>query len=160
MRILLKNPPDTLRLGALGMKKMIRQTLEALLVILLFPQLFVFLYYFSPVIHGPGSLGLIKHLLVLGLTMAQLFCPVLFLLYWGMSTLNQQERRAGASFLICFITGYLCLIGWNKIIFETFSTTWGSLPLFICSAGVGLYHYFKDPGHIAPRKPELFLATD
>lgn len=142
------------------MKKKVRQNLEALLVILLFPQLFVFLYYFFPIIKGPGSLGLIKHMLLLGLVISQLTCPVLYLLYWAITTLNHEQRYAGTSFLLCLFTGFLGIIAWNKLIFENFSLAWAWLPLLICSGGVGLYHYFKDPGHIAPRKPELFLSPD
>jgi hypothetical protein len=142
------------------MKKILKQQFEALLVILLFPQLFVLLYFFYPTIQGPGSFGLLKQLLLLGLTISQLFAPLFYLLYWAVTTLNREQRRAGTSFLLCAFAGYLCLIVWNKLIFENFSTTWGLLPLFICSGGVGLYHYFKDPGHIAPRKNELFLSPD
>jgi len=142
------------------MKKILKQQFEALLVILLFPQLFVLLYFFFPTIRGPGSFGLLKQLLLLGLAISQLFAPIFYLLYWAVTTLNKEQRRAGTSFLLSAFAGYLCLIVWNKMIFESFNTTLGLIPLFICSGGVGLYHYFKDPGHIAPRKNELFLSPD
>lgn len=142
------------------MKKILKQQFEAVLVILLFPQLFVLLYFFFPTIRGPGSFGLLKNLLVLGLTISQLFAPLLYLLYWGITTLNHEKRRAVPSFLLCATTGYLGLIAWNKMIFENFSYSWGLIPLLICSGGVGLYYYFKDKKNIARPKPELFLARD
>jgi len=142
------------------MNNTLKSNLEAVLVILLFPQLFVFLYFFFPTLRGADCLSMMKPLILLGLTISRLAGPILYILYWGITLLNRDKRRAGLSFLLCAITGYLGVIAWNHFIFENFSYSWGLLPVLICSGGVGLYHYFKDAHHIARPKPELFLSRE
>jgi hypothetical protein len=142
------------------MKSILKSNLEALLAILLFPQIFVLLYFLIPTIKGAEGFSMIKHLLNLGFSISRVGAPVLYMLYWAITTLNQNQRRAGISFLICSVTGYLSLIAWNHYIFQNFSYGWGLLTVLLCSGGVGFYHYFKDPNHHAPRKQELFLSSD
>lgn len=142
------------------MKKILNPLLEAAVAILLFPQLFVFFYFFIPTLRGADSLSMMNPLILLGLTISRLAGPVLYILYWVITILNRDKPRGVATFLICTITGYLCVIAWNHYIFTNFSYFWSIIPVLLCSGGVGLYHTFKDKIHMAPRKPELFLATD
>jgi hypothetical protein len=148
------------------MKSILKSNVEAVVAIILFPQIFVFLYFFFPTIRGADSLGMIKPLIILGLTISRLAGPILYALYWGITLLNRDKRRGVASFFICMVTGYLCVAAWNHYVWENFSYSWGLLPVFICSGGVGLYHFFKGKSYLelksylAPRKQELFLSPD
>jgi hypothetical protein len=142
------------------MKSILKSLLEAAVVILLIPQIFVFLYFFLPTIRSVESLGLFKPLVLLGLTISRLAGPILYILYLAISAINREKRRGFLSFVICTITGYLCVVAWNLVIFKNFSYGWSLLPILICSGGVGIYQLFQDKEKLARTKPELFLASE
>lgn len=142
------------------MKSILKSLIEAAVVILLIPQLFVFLYFFLPTVRGSDSLSLFKPLLLLGLTISRLAGPILYILYLVICAVNRERRRAMVSFFICAMTGYLCVVAWNLVIFKNFSYAWGVLPVLICSGGVGLYQLFQDKDRVAKAQPELFLASE
>jgi hypothetical protein len=72
------------------MKKIFNPLLEAAAVILLFPQLFVFFYFFIPTLRGADSLSMMNPLILLGLTISRLAGPVLYILYWVITNLNRD----------------------------------------------------------------------
>ena len=142
------------------MKAILKSILEALAVILLVPQLFVFLYFFWPTVRGVDGWGMMKELMALGFSVSRLAGPILYILYLVIVSLNRDKRRSLLSFLICFATGYASVIAWNVFIYKSFSYAWGALPVLICSMGVAAHELFKDGSILAKPKPELFLASD
>lgn len=141
-------------------RAIIKSLLEAAAVILLVPQLFVFLYFFWPTVRGVDGWGMMKSLLVLGLSIARVAAPALYLLYLALASINREKRRSFCSFLLCLTTGYALLVAWNLFIYKNFSYLWGTVPIFLCSSGVVIYQLLKDGALLAKPKPELFLASD
>lgn len=141
------------------MKAILKSLLEAVAVILLVPQLFVFLYFFWPTIRGADGWGMMKSLLLFGLTLSRIAGPILYILYLVITSINREKRRSVWSFLICTTVGYAAVIIWNIFVYKSFSYAWGLLPVIICSAGVVAYQILKDKSILANPKPELFLAS-
>jgi hypothetical protein len=142
------------------MKAILKSLLEAAAVILLVPQLFVFMYFFWPTIHGADGWGMMKSLVIFGLTLSRIAAPILYILYLVIVCINREKRRSVWSFLICAATGYATVITWNLLIYKSFSCVWALLPVIICSSGVVAYQLLKDKSILAHPKPELFLASD
>jgi hypothetical protein len=142
------------------MKAILQSLLEAVAVILLVPQLFVFLYFFWPTIHGYDGRGMITSLIVFGFSISRIAGPFLYILFLVITALNRDKRRHVASFLICTCSGYAAVVAWNVFIFENFSYAWGLLPVLLCSAGVSAYQFLRDTSIMAPPPPELFLSSD
>ena len=141
------------------MKAILKSLLEAVAVILLVPQLFVFLYFFWPTIRGADGWGMMKSLVIFGLTLSRIAGPILYILYLVITSINREKRRNVWSFLICSTAGYASVIIWNIFVYKSFSYVWGLLPVIICSAGVVAYQILKDKTLMANPKPELFLAS-
>ncbi|MEI7945120.1 MAG: hypothetical protein WCJ02_00410 [bacterium] len=142
------------------MKAIIQSLLEAAAVILLVPQLFVFMYFFWPTIHGADGWGMMKSLVIFGLTLSRIAGPILYILYLVITSINREKRRSAWSFLVCTTVGYASVITWNLLIYKSFSYAWSLLPVLICSSGVVAYQILKDKSILANPKPELFLASD
>lgn len=142
------------------MKAILRSLLEAAAVILLVPQIFVFLYFFWPTIRGADGWGMMKSLVIFGLTLSRIAGPILYILYLVIAAINREKRRSVLSFLICTSAGYASVITWNLLVYKSFSYAWALLPVLICSSGVVVYQILKDKSVLANAKPELFLATD
>lgn len=142
------------------MKALLKSLLEAVAVILLVPQLFVFLYFFWPTIRGADGWGMIKALLVFGFSLSRMAGPILYILFLVITAINREKRRSVSSFLICTLTGYASVIAWNVFVYKSFSYVWGLFPVLICSSGVVVYQLFKDKSVLAKPEPELFLARE
>jgi hypothetical protein len=142
------------------MKDILKSLLEAAAVILLVPQLFVFMYFFWPTIHGADGWGMMKSLVIFGLTLSRIVAPILYILYLVIVSINREKRRSVSSFLLCTLAGYASVIAWNVYIYESFSYAWALLPVLICSSGVGAYQLLKDKSILANPKPDLFLASN
>lgn len=142
------------------MKALLKALLEAVAVIILVPQLFVFMYFFWPTIHGVDGGGMMKSLILFGLAISRIAGPILYILYLVIVSINREKRRSAWSFLICAVTGYASVIAWNVWIWKNFSYAWAVLPVLLCSSGVVAYQILKDASIMAKPKPELFLASD
>ena len=142
------------------MKALLKSFLEAVAVILLVPQLFVFMYFFYPTIRGVDGGGMMKSLIVFGLSLSRITGPILYLLFLAITVINRKKRRSLCSFLVCTTVGYATVITWNVFVYKSFSYAWGLFPVLICSSGVVLYQLFKDASILAKPKPELFLSRD
>ncbi len=142
------------------MKAILKSLLEATAVILLVPQLFVFMYFFWPTIRGADGWGMMKSLVIFGLTLSRIVGPLLYILYLVIVSLNRGKRRSICSFLICTTAGYASVIAWNMLVYKSFSYAWALLPVLICSSGVVVYQILKDTSILAKPKSELFLAND
>lgn len=142
------------------MKAILKSIFEALAVILLVPQLFVFLYFFWPTVRGVDGWDMMKTLIALGFSVSRLAGPILYILYLVIVSVNRDKRQCVLSFVICFVTGYASVIAWNLFVYKNFSYAWGVLPVLICSLGAAAYQLFKDASILAKPKPELFLAND
>jgi hypothetical protein len=140
------------------MKAILKSLLEAVAVILLVPQLFVFLYFFWPTIRSADGWGMMKSLVIFGLILSRLAGPVLYVLYLVITSINREKRRSVWSFLICTFVGYVSVTAWNIFIYKSFSYAWALFPVLICSSGVVAYQILKDKTIMANPKPELFLA--
>ncbi|MEI6646663.1 MAG: hypothetical protein WCP12_11565 [bacterium] len=141
------------------MKAIFKSLLEAGVVILLVPQLFVSLYFFWPTIHGADGWGMMKSLVIFGLTLSRIASPILYILYLVITSINREKRRSLWSFLICTLVGYASVIVWNIFVYKSFSYAWALLPVILCSSGVVAYQILKDKALMANPKPELFLAS-
>ena len=103
------------------MKELLKSLLEAAAVILLVPQLFVFMYFFWPTIRGADGWGMMKSLVIFGLTLSRIAGPILYILYLVIVSINREKRRSVISFLLCALAGYATVIAWNVYIYENFS---------------------------------------
>lgn len=142
------------------MKAILKSLLEAAAVILLVPQLFVFMYFFWPTIHGADGWDMLKSLVIFGLSLSRIAGPILYILYLVIVSINREKRRSVWSFLVCATAGYASVLMWNLLIYKSFSDVWALLPVLICSSGVVAYQLLKDKSILANPKPELFLSSD
>jgi len=144
------------------MKNTLKAAGEALVLILLLPQIFIFLYFFWGTVRiGINGLGMMKELALLGLSASQLSAPFLYLLYLLICRLNREKAHCLATFLICLAAGYAGVAAWNLIVFPNFSYVWGILPVLICSGGTSAYMALRDKErHIPSYGGELFLAKE
>lgn len=144
------------------MKPILKTVAEVLLLILLLPQIFVFLYFFwSTVRIGFGGFGMMKDLASLGLAISLMSAPFLYVLYFAIRRVNRDKARGLATFLICLVSGYAGVVAWNVFIFENFSYFWGLIPVLICSGGTALYIVLREKERqIPPYGGDLFLANE
>ena len=145
------------------MKNILKSLAEALILILLLPQLFVSLYFFWNTIKiGVDGFGMMKDLAILGLTISRLAAPFLYLLYLLVRHVNRKKGRGLATFLICWTAGYGGVIAWNLLIFDgNFSYFWSILPVTLCSGGAAAYVALRGKQIFAhARRGDLFLAGD
>ena len=144
------------------MKATLKTIAEAIVLILLLPQIFVLLYFFwSTVRIGVDGLGMMKELALLGLTVSRVGAPFLYLLYFIIRRVNREKAHCLATFLICAAVGYSGVVAWNLAVFPNFSYAWGILPVLICSGGAAAYMALRDKESQMPTYGgDLFLAKD
>jgi len=144
------------------MKNTFKAIAEAIVLVLLLPQIFVFLYFFWGTVKiGFDGLLMMKELSLLGLSAPRVGAPFLYLLFFVIRHINREKARCLATFLICLAVGYAGVIAWNLAIFESFSYIWGLLPVLICSGGTSAYMALRDKERELPSYGgELFLAKD
>jgi len=145
------------------MKNTLKTIAEAIALILILPQLFVFLYFFWGTVRvGFDGFGMMKHLALLGLSASRLSAPFLYLLYFLICRINREKARCLATFLICLVSGYAGVVAWNLVVFPNFSYVWGIIPVLICSGGTAGYMALRDKERSFPSyiRGELFLAKD
>ena len=137
------------------MKAWQRISLEVLTVILLVPQVFVYLYYFRLLFTGGNRLGLLKALFLYGATVSWVSAPFLALLALLSHVLLQVRVRWTWTFLFCMAAGYLWVAAWNLFVFDMFSYVWAALPVVLCSAGYAVYAAARALYHesLLPSKP-------
>ena len=145
------------------MKNILKSLAEALVLILLLPQLFVFLYFFWGTVRiGTDGVGMMKDLAILGFTLARMSAPFLYLLYLLVRHVNRQKGQPLATFIICWVAGYGGVIAWNLLIFDgNFSYFWSILPVTLCSGGAAASIALRGKKIFASaRRGDLFLAED
>ena len=144
------------------MKNILKATLEALVLILLLPQIFILLYFFWGTVKvGIDGLGMMKELIRLGFSISRLSAPFLYLLYFLIRRVNREKAHCLATFLICLAAGYAGVVAWNLVVFPNFSYIWGILPVLICSGVTSAYMALRDKERQIPSYGgELFLAKD
>jgi len=144
------------------MKDTLKAITEAIVLILLLPQIFVFLYFFWGTVKiGFDGMGMMKPLSILALSISHVGAPFLYLLYFIIRRVNRGKARCLATFLICVAAGYGGVVAWNLVIFENFSYVWGILPVLVCSGGTSAYMALRDKeSQIPSYGGELFLAKD
>ena len=117
------------------MKAWRRVGLELLLVILLVPQAFVFLYHFPHIFHGGSLLGLLKALSLYALSISWVSAPFLAVLTLLVRTLIASRVRWYVMLPSCIGAGYLWLALWNQFVYSDFSYLRAALPILLCSIG-------------------------
>ena len=145
------------------MKSTFKSIAEALVLILLLPQVFVFLYFFWGTVRvGVDGFGMMKDIAVLGLTISRMAAPFLYLLYLLVRHMNREKKRCLATFLVCWAAGYGGIVAWNFLIFDgNFSYFWSVLPVTLCSGGAAAGIALRDKHFFVPsRRGDLFLAGD
>jgi len=144
------------------MKSTLKTSLEAIVLILLLPQIFILLYFFWGTVRiGIDVLGMMKALAILGFSVSRLSAPFLYLLYFLVRHINRKKAHCLATFLVCSVVGYAGVVAWNLIVFPNFSYAWGILPVLICSGGTSAYMALRDKESQMPSYGgELFLAKD
>ena len=145
------------------MKNTFKSLAEALVLILLLPQLFVFLYFFWGTVRiGTDGFGMMKDLAIFGLTISRMTAPFLYLLYLLIRHVNRTKGRLLATFLICWVAGYGGIVAWNLLIFDgNFSYFWSILPVTLCSGGAAASIALRGKQLFVPvRRGDLFLAGD
>ncbi|MCL1919932.1 MAG: hypothetical protein FWG50_02470 [Kiritimatiellaeota bacterium] len=145
------------------MKDTLKMIAEALVLILLLPQIFVFLYFFWSVVKiGAGGFGMMKEIAFLGLTISRMAGPFLYLLFLLVRRMNRKRGRALATFAVCWAAGYGGVVAWNLVIFpESFSYFWSILPVTLCSGGAATAVALRGKQIFLPaNRGDLFLAGD
>ncbi|MCL2104924.1 MAG: hypothetical protein FWH21_07735 [Kiritimatiellaeota bacterium] len=145
-----------------GLTDTFKSLAEAIVLILLLPQIFLFLYFFwRTVTIGIDGLGMMKELFRLGLHASQVGAPFIYLLYFLIRHVNRGGGRYLATFLICAVAGYGGVLAWNRYIFENFSYFWSIIPVLICSGGATGFMLLRDKEREMPSYGgELFLAKE
>jgi len=125
------------------MKAWVRVALELLLIVLLLPQLFVFLYYFVFAFSGNNWLEFLKAMAFYALTISWVSAPFLVLLYALVRGLLGARVRWFVALPLCVGTGFFWLWAWNHFVYPAF--TWGRavLPLLACSVGPAGYAWAR-----------------
>jgi len=143
------------------MKATFKAVAEAIVLILLLPQIFFFLYFFWGTVRiGSSGWGMMKEVSLLGLHASWVGAPFIYLLYFLIRHVNRKGGRYLATFIICAAAGYGGVVAWNLIIFESFSYIWGIVPVLICSGGTSGYMLLRDKEREMPNYGgELFLAS-
>lgn len=121
------------------MKAWLRNGLEILAVILLLPQVFVFLYFFRYFFAGTNSLALLKTIAVYALTISWVSAPFLVVLTIAIKTLIQVRVRWYMTLFFCVAAGYAWVAAWNLLVYHVFSYFWSTLPILLCSIGFAGY---------------------
>ncbi len=117
------------------MKTWLRKGLEILAVVLLLPQVFVFLYFFRYYFAGGNVLGLLKNTAVYALTISWVSAPFLVALAVAVKALINAKARWAVTLLLCVATGYGWVAAWNLLVYPMFSYFWSTLPILLCSVG-------------------------
>jgi len=118
--------------------------IESLLVILLVPQAFVLLYYFTYFFKGGNPWGLLRALSVYALTVSWVSAPVLAVAVVLVKLLLTKQCRWYAMFAFCAGSGYLWLAAWNVFVYDMFSYLRAALPILLCSLGMAGYTWALD----------------
>jgi hypothetical protein len=121
------------------MKVWLRSGLEILAVILVLPQVFIFLYFFRYLFIGSNGLSLLKTLVVSALTISWVSAPFLAVLSIAVKALITIKVRWTVTLLVCVVAGYVWLTAWNVLVFNEFSYGWSALPILLCSLGFSGY---------------------
>ena len=83
------------------MKDTLKAIAESIALILLLPQIFVFLYFFWGTVKiGFDGLLMMKQLALLGLSVSRVGAPFLYLLFFAVRHINRTKARCLATFLI------------------------------------------------------------
>ncbi len=114
------------------MKTWIRRFLEVAAVVLLLPQVFVFMYYFRCLFIGSNWLGLCKSLSLYGLTVSWVSAPFLVVLTFAIRALVGAEVRWWVTFAVSVGTGYLWIVGWNVLVVHSFGCLAAAVPILLC----------------------------
>jgi len=118
--------------------------IESLLVILLAPQAFVLLYYFTYFFKGGNPWGLFQALSVYALTVSWVSAPVLAAAVLLVRLLLTKQVRWYAMFAFCVGVGYLWLAAWNVLVYDIFSYLRSALPVLLCSLGMAGYTWARN----------------
>ena len=121
------------------MKTWLRNGLEILAVILLLPQIFVFLYFFRYLFAGSNSLAFLKTIAVYALTISWVSAPFLAVLAIMVKTLINTKVRWYVTLLLCITAGYAWVAAWNLLVYNMFSYFWSALPILLSSIGFAGY---------------------
>ena len=106
---------------------------ELFLIILLLPQMFVFLYFFSFLFVGSNWLGLLKTVGLYALTISWVSAPFLALLTLLIRALVGARVRWFVTLPFCVGAGFLWLAAWNLLVYDFFSYGRAVLPVLLCS---------------------------
>ena len=106
---------------------------ELLLIILLLPQMFVFLYFFSFLFVGGNWLGLLKTVCLYALTVSWVSSPFLALLTLLIRVLVGARVRWFVTLPFCVAAGFLWVAAWNLLVYDFFSYGRAVLPILLCS---------------------------
>ena len=112
---------------------------ELALIILLVPQAFVILYYFSFLFAGGNGLGLLRTLFLYALTISWASAPFLALLTVLVRVLVGARVRWFVTLPLCVGAGYLWLAAWNLLVYDAFSYGRAAMPILLCSVGTAGY---------------------
>jgi len=149
------------------MKNTLRSIAESFVLILLLPQIFVFLYSFGDVVkHSYDGWKQIKELAYFGLIVSRMAAPFLYLLYLLVCRMNRNKGRGLATFGVCFAAGYGGVVAWNLFVsygdsfFDgNFSYVWSVLPVALCSGAAAACVALRGKAFFVPKRTgNLFLA--
>lgn len=115
------------------MKTWLRNILEILAVILLLPQVFVFFYSFDLFFVGGNRLRMLRDLAVCALAISWVSSPLLAVLAIVVKTLIRVRVRWYVTLLLCVVSGYVWVVGWNVLVFDTFSYGKVLFPILLSS---------------------------
>ena len=112
---------------------------ELVLIILLVPQVFVFLNFFSFLFVGNNWIGLLKTVFLYALTISWVSSPFLVLLTVLVRVLVKSRVRWFVTLPLCVGAGFLWLTAWNLLVYDFFSYGRAVLPILLCSVGTAGY---------------------
>jgi hypothetical protein len=125
------------------MKARLAVAANALTVVLLVPQAFVFFYYFPFLFVGSNPLGLLKAAALYALTVSWVSAPFLLLATALVKGLVQARARWFVTLPLCVAAGYLGLIAWNLLVYAIFDYGRALLPVVLCCLGTAGYAHAR-----------------
>lgn len=118
--------------------------LELLLVVLLVPQAFVLLYYFTFFFKGGNPVGLLKTLAVYALTISWVSSPFLAVVALLIRVFLARRVRWHAVLAFCLCAGWVWVTAWNTLVFDIFAYRQAAVPVLLCSLGMAGYVWARD----------------
>lgn len=126
------------------MKKHLDLTGFLLLLILITPQLFVFLYFGNMFWSFGNQKELAFNLFAFGLSISRVAAPLLLLIALVLRRLLQKKNLRWFIFLpLCLLSGYILVGAWNIFIYQSFSWLRALLPLTTCTLITGGYAFVR-----------------